>query len=88
MPFTLPSEIVVETFLPTFRALLAAELDERGMTQNEIAHHLGVSQPAVSKYVSNQVETEPRFSNDERMVETVERVADGITQDTITESEV
>lgn len=78
----LPSEVVVESFLPTFRALLAEELSERGFTQNEIAERIGVSQPAVSKYVAGAVETEPLYVEDERVHETVERVAEGFEDGT------
>ena len=49
MSLQLPSEIGVERFLPTARAMLASELDERGFTQQEIADRLGVTQAAVSK---------------------------------------
>ena len=51
MSLVLPSELVVDRFLPTVRAMLAERLAERGMTQQEIAAHLGVTQAAVSKYV-------------------------------------
>lgn len=77
----LPSEVVVETFLPTFRSLLAEELSERGFTQNEIAERLGVSQPAVSKYVAGEVETEDAYLEDQRVHDTVERVAEGYEDD-------
>lgn len=83
----LPSEIVVETFLPTFRALLADELAERGFTQQEIADLLGVSQPAVSKYVAGEVSTEDAYLDDSRVHETVERVAEGFDDGSINEYE-
>lgn len=83
MSLRFPSEIVVERFVPTARAMLAAELDERGLTQQEIAGHLGVTQAAVSKYASGDVAVEERFVEDERMVETVDRLADGFADETI-----
>ncbi len=79
----LPSEVVVETFLPTFRSLLADELSDRGLTQNEIAERIGVSQPAVSKYVAGEVETEDAYLEDQRVHETVERVAEGYDDGTL-----
>ncbi|WP_225333462.1 thiamine-phosphate synthase family protein [Halomicrobium urmianum] len=77
MSLRLPSEIVVERFLPTARAVLARALAERGLTQREIAAHLGVTQAAVSTYVSGDPDLEERFSGDERLRRTVERIADG-----------
>lgn len=78
MPFRLPSEIVADRFVPTARAMLAAELDARGLSQQTIADHLGVSQPAVSNYAGGDVRIEERFSEDPRMAATIERVADGL----------
>jgi predicted fused transcriptional regulator/phosphomethylpyrimidine kinase/predicted transcriptional regulator len=77
MALQLPSEIVVERFLPTARAMLAAELDARGFTQQAVADRLGVTQAAVSKYLNEAVPTEDRFVEDARMQATVERIAAG-----------
>jgi hypothetical protein len=77
MSLRLPSEIVVERFLPTARAMLAAELDARDFTQQAIADRLGVTQAAVSKYLNGDVPTEERFVEDARLQATVERTADG-----------
>ena len=78
MTLQLPSEIVVERFLPTARSMLATELDEKGWTQQEIADQLGVTQAAVSKYASGSVTIEERFREDARMQQTIERIADGL----------
>jgi predicted fused transcriptional regulator/phosphomethylpyrimidine kinase/predicted transcriptional regulator len=83
MTLRFPSEIVVERFLPTVRAMLATELDERGLTQQEIAGHLGVSQAAVSQYVSGDTAVEDRFAEDQRLQSTVERIADGFAADSM-----
>ncbi|MFC4406478.1 thiamine-phosphate synthase family protein [Haloarchaeobius iranensis] len=81
MPVVLPSEIVVERFLPTARAMLVDDLADRGLTQREIAGHLGVTQAAVSKYRSGEVTVEDRFSEDARMAATVERIGEGLAED-------
>jgi predicted fused transcriptional regulator/phosphomethylpyrimidine kinase/predicted transcriptional regulator len=77
MSLHLPSEIVVERVLPTIRVRLAGELSDRGMTQQEVAEHIGVSQAAVSKYISGDVAVEKHIDDDPRTTETITRIADG-----------
>ncbi|MFB6167528.1 MAG: thiamine-phosphate synthase family protein [Haloferacaceae archaeon] len=74
-------EVVVEEFLPTYRSMLAAALRERGLTQQEVAAALGLSQSAVSKYAQGGVERNPAVEADDRVRELVERVADGLAAD-------
>ena len=81
MSLVLPSEIVVERFVPTARAMLAGALDERGFTQQEIADRIGVTQAAVSNLINGNVAIEERFSEDPRMEATIERIADGFAED-------
>jgi len=83
----LPSEIVVERFLPTVRSMLAAELAERGFAQREIATRLGVSQAAVSQYLSGERRGEERFVEHPRMQATVERIAEGFDAGTMDDYE-
>jgi Uncharacterized conserved protein len=71
-------EVVVEAVLPTIRSMLAEALRERGHTQREIATMLGLSQSAVSKYVHGDIERTERVSDDERVRDLVERLADGL----------
>ena len=78
MSLVLPSELVVERFLPTVRAMLATRLADRGMTQQEIAAELGVTQAAVSKYVSGDGGGDDRFRDDPETVATVDHIADGL----------
>ena len=85
MSLQLPSEIVVERFLPTVRALLARALADRGFTQQRIADRLGVTQAAVSRYVSGDAETDDRIADDPRTVATVETLADGFADGSLDE---
>src|SRR6056297_3097056 len=78
MSLRLPSEIVVEDVLPTLRVLLTRELAGHGLTQQEIAAHLGVTQAAVSTYVSGDPDLEPRIAEHPRTADTVARVAAGL----------
>jgi hypothetical protein len=77
-------EVVVEEFLPTFRTMLAGELRERGRTQSEVADLLGISQSAVSKYAHGEVEVNDAIESDERVVELVERLAEGLSSGDMT----
>ncbi|ATW89169.1 hypothetical protein halTADL_2429 [Halohasta litchfieldiae] len=87
MTLQLPSEIVVDRFLPTARSMLAVELDDRGLPQQEIATKLGISQAAVSKYLSGKQTGEPRFADNPRMVETIEYIAEGFATGTLDDYE-
>ena len=58
MVLRLPSEVVVERFLPTVRAMLTAELSDRGFAQTETAGRLGLTQAAVSKYLRGDASVE------------------------------
>ncbi len=87
MSLRLPSEIVVERFLPTVRALFATELGERGWTQQAIADKLGVTQAAVSGYQNGDMELEERFVEDPRLEATVTEIADGFDDGTVDEYE-
>ena len=78
MSLRLPSEIVAEQVVPTLRAMLATALADAGLTQTEIADHLGVTQAAVSTYVSGQVETAEPIRADPRTTDMVARVSQGL----------
>ncbi|MFB6360192.1 MAG: thiamine-phosphate synthase family protein [Halobacteriales archaeon] len=71
-------EVVVETFLPTVRSMLAEALRERGLTQREVAEALGISQSAVSKYAKGEVDREPAVLEDDRVCSLVDELADGL----------
>ncbi len=87
MTLQLPSEIVVERFLPTVRSMLARALNERGFAQKEIASRLGISQAAVSKYLSGKQTGEPRFVDNTQMQATIEAIAEGFAAGTMDDYE-
>lgn len=72
-------EVVVEQFLPTVRSMLAEQLRERGLTQQEVASVLGISQSAVSKYAHGDVARHEDVLTDPRVEEVVEHVAEGLS---------
>lgn len=78
MSLVLPSEVIVDTVLPTLRVMLARRLDNHDLTQQEIATHLGVTQAAVSSYLREDTTPESRIRNDPRTIETLDRIAAGI----------
>jgi predicted fused transcriptional regulator/phosphomethylpyrimidine kinase/predicted transcriptional regulator len=71
-------EVVVESFLPTVRSMLAEELRDRGFTQREVAEALGISQSAVSKYAHGEVNRTERVLEEERVQSLVTKIADGL----------
>lgn len=80
-------EIVVEEFLPTFRSLLAEELRNRGLTQSEVADLLGISQSAVSKYATGDVDRNDRLLEDAGVQALIDRLADGLSGGEMTPAE-
>lgn len=79
----LPEEIVTDHFVPTARAMLARALEQRGLNQSQIAALLGLSQSAVSKYLTGKLQGDPLLSRDPRMQATITRVADGLAAGTL-----
>jgi XRE family transcriptional regulator, thiamine biosynthesis regulator len=47
-----PCEIMVDSFLPSMRALVARKLKEDGLSQGKIARLLGLTQASISSYLS------------------------------------
>lgn len=72
------AEVITESVLPTIRALLASELRDRGLTQQEVAEKLGLSQSAVSKYAQGEIATSEVVREDERIQELVDDLAPGL----------
>jgi len=72
MSLRMPSEIVVDDVLPTLRVMLR-KLGKRGLTQGEIADDLGVTQAAVSAYVTWEANVEKRIRDHAWTERTVDR---------------
>lgn len=80
-----PCEVVVRRILPILRALVARELMERhGWRQRRIAEALGVTQPAVSTYLSLLEKGEMELEGLEEMAA---RIAEGLASGSLTLSD-
>lgn len=75
MPMILPEELASKSVIPAIRALIVKRLvEEHGMTQQEAAKLLGVTQPAVSKYLHQKRGAAIRLGG----IKEVERVTSNI----------
>ncbi len=82
-----PQETVVQTFLPTYRSLLAKALNQEGLPQERIAALIGVTQAQVSKYLTGKITHEPTLANDPRVQATINTIAPALAEgqiDTVT----
>jgi predicted transcriptional regulator len=78
----LPCEVAVKSVIPAIRSAIARELTQTfGLKQKDVAHLLGVTQTAVSKYTSHSRGTVLQVEEvkDTQLVlkETVESLANG-----------
>ncbi|MBS3167409.1 helix-turn-helix domain-containing protein [Candidatus Woesearchaeota archaeon] len=62
--FLTPQEIEVWYILPALRRAIALELQHKGLRQNKIAELLGITEAAVSQYLSGKRGTELKFEMD------------------------
>ena len=74
-----PCETAVWSILPTIRSEVSKELTKLGLSQTMISERLGVTQPAVSQYVTSKRGTAVAVSDDVRTLiqSLAEDVADG-----------
>lgn len=78
MSLYLPSQIVADELLPTVRGQVCVELATRGLTQEEIAAPLGITQAMVSRYLNEGIDEAPHFAERPQLQRTVGRLVDGI----------
>jgi predicted fused transcriptional regulator/phosphomethylpyrimidine kinase/predicted transcriptional regulator len=83
-----PCENVVRQFLPLLRALVSKDLMTRyGWTQNQIATRLGVTQPAISSYISFLERKDLEGFNLEELSQVAGEIASGYTNNEISLSD-
>lgn len=82
IPKILPEELVVKSALPALRASIAKKLlSEYGFTQKKVAELLGVTQTAISYYLSNKRGSGAQDSvQDETVKKTISEIAKMLTQ--------
>jgi hypothetical protein len=72
----LPDEIASKSVIPAIRAMVVRRLvDEHGMTQQQAACLLGITQPAVSKYMHNKRGIAIRLDGIDRVNEAASKIA-------------
>ena len=83
-----PCENVVRQFLPLLRALVSKDLMTRyGWTQNQIATRLGVTQPAISSYISFLEKKDFEGFNLEELSQVAGEIASGYANNEISLSD-
>lgn len=77
MPMILPEELASKSVIPAIRALIVKRLvEEHGLTQQEAAKLLGVTQPAVSKYLHQKRGAAIRLSGIKKIDQATGEIAD------------
>ena len=72
----LPDEIASKSVIPAIRAMIVRRLvDQHGMTQQQAARLLGITQPAVSKYIHNKRGVAIKLDGIARVDEATKRIA-------------
>ena len=80
MPMILPEELASKSVIPAIRALIVKRLvEEHGMTQQEAAKLLGVTQPAVSKYLHEKRRAAIRLTGIRKIDQATAEIADMVS---------
>lgn len=78
----IPCETMIKQLLPAIRAGVTKELSKHGLNQVEIASKLGVTQAAVSNYLSgNYAESIKEIENKKVVKENSKKIAEIISKD-------
>lgn len=94
MPYSIvkslfPCEEIVQKYLPAMRASIAKKLYKKGLTQEQIARELGLTQAAVSKYLSNKYGKEVKKIEENSVLDKAcTEIAEKVAQGTWTQSHV
>jgi Predicted transcriptional regulator len=89
IPKVLPDELVVRNLYPAIRALIATELVRKyKFKQQDAAARLGVSQAAISYYLSQKRGAAQSFIKSEFVKKSIDKFAEGIAMNKITEEEL
>jgi predicted transcriptional regulator len=88
-PKILPDEIVVKNLYPAIRALIAIELVKKyNFKQQVAAEKLGVSQAAISYYISQKRGIAKNFIKSEFVKMSIDKFAEGIANNKLSEEEL
>ncbi len=80
MPMILPEELASKSVIPAIRALIVKRLvEEHDMTQQEAAKLLGVTQPAVSKYLHQKRGAAIRLGGIKEVEQATSQIADMVS---------
>jgi predicted transcriptional regulator len=89
MPMILPEELASKSVIPAIRALIVKRLvEEYDMTQQEAAKLLGVTQPAVSKYLHQKRGAAIRLSGIKEIEQATTEIADLVSSQKADQADV
>ena len=89
MPMILPEELASKSVIPAIRALVVKRLvEEHGMTQQEAAKLLGVTQPAVSKYLHQKRGAAIKLTGIKEIDEATDEIAELVSSRKVAQLEV
>lgn len=84
----MPCELVVKEFIPNLRALIAKELMfNHGWSQEKIAKQLGVTQPAISGYLTIKETAMLEEFKDSGIIELAKKISEGFATNRMNVSE-